>query len=241
MSGPSPGRASAPLVLHGYPVSNYFNAARAALIEKGVEFTVVPTRAAQDDAFLAQSAMGKIPYLRTPHGCIAETIAILEYIEDAAPGIALHPADEFERARVRQIINIVQLYVEAPLRSLYPGVFMGGVNPPQTIAAVRPVIDRAMRALSRLVTPAPFLTGGQLTYADIFAFYHFDLGDRAMRFTYDASLLDAVDGLRDWYAMMAARPSTHTVLRDFQPAFAAYLLEKAAAWHEPEPKETTHA
>src|SRR3546814_11435296 len=74
------GIAAMTLRLHGYPVSQYFNAARAALIEKGTDFQVIPTRAAQDDAFLAPSAMGKIPYLVTPHGSIAETVAILEYI-----------------------------------------------------------------------------------------------------------------------------------------------------------------
>ncbi|MGE6694770.1 glutathione S-transferase family protein [Sphingobium limneticum] len=229
------------LALHGYPVSNYFNAARAALIEKGAAFTIVPTRAAQDEAFLAHSAMGKIPYLRTGQGCIAETVAILEYIEEVVPGVPLYPAGALARARARQIINIVQLYVETPLRSLYPGAFMGGVNAPETIAAVRPVVYRGMRALSQLVTPAPFLLGGQLTYADIFAFYHFDLGARAMRFTYGASLFDAVPGLHDWFDIMAARPSTRTVLADFHPAFAAYLRDKGAAWLEPELKETTHA
>src|SRR3546814_16687493 len=56
------GIAAMTLRLHGYPVSQYFNAARAALIEKGTDFQVIPTRPAQDDAFLAPSPMGKIPY-----------------------------------------------------------------------------------------------------------------------------------------------------------------------------------
>ncbi len=229
------------LRLHGYPVSNYFNAARAALIEKGVDFTVVIERASQDEVFLSRSPMGKIPYLETERGCLAETVAILDYLEEAAGGIALLPDEPFERARVRQVVNIVQVYIEAPLRSLFPGVFMGGENRPEAIAGVRPVVDRAMRAFSHLVTPSPFLLGGQLTHADLFAFYHFDVGERVMQFTYDASLLDAVDGLRDWYETMAARASTRTVLTDFHPAFVAYLRDKGAAWHEPELKETTDA
>lgn len=229
------------LVLHGYPVSNYFNTVRAALIEKGADFKIVQTRASQDDAFLAQSAMGKIPFLQTPAGCIAETIAILEYIEEAVPGVSLYPADPFERARARQIINIVQIYVEAPLRALFPGVFMGGTNTPETISATRLTVDRAMRALARLVRPKPFLLGAQLTHADLFAFYTFDIGERVMQFSYGASLLDTIAGLRDWYAIFALRSSSCVVLADFTPAFAAYLDDKAAAWREPEPREKTHA
>ncbi len=62
-----------------------------------------------------------------------------------------------------------------------------------------------------------------------------------MQFSYGASLLDSVAGLRDWYAMIAARPSSRAVLANFTPAFAAYLQDKAAAWREPEPKEKAHA
>lgn len=227
--------------MHGYPVSNYYNAVHAALIEKGADFTLVPTRASQDDAFLALSAMGKIPYLRTPEGSIAETVAILEYIEEVVDGVPLYPATAFERARARQVINIVQLYVEAPLRTLFPGVFMGGHNAQQAVASVKPLVERAMRALSQLVAPEPFLLGAQLTHADLFAFYTFDVGERVWQYSYGVSLLGSLADLPDWYATIAARPSSRIVLSHFTPAFAAYLRDKGAAWHEPEPKETTHA
>lgn len=227
--------------LHGHPVSNYFNAVRAALIEKDVAFDIVPERASQGTAFLTRSAMGKIPYLETAQGCIAETVAILDYLEEAAGGVPLLPLDPFERAKVRQVVNIVQLYVETPLRSLFPGVFMGGSNSAQAIAAARPVVDRAMRALGQLVAFRPFLLGERLTTADIFAFYTFDLGDRVTRFTWDMVLLDQVDGLRDWFDAMADRPSSRAVLTDFDTAFTAYLRDKAAAWQEPELEETDDA
>ncbi|WP_404477044.1 glutathione S-transferase family protein [Novosphingobium sp. BL-52-GroH] len=229
------------LVLHGYPVSNYFNAARAALMEAGVAFEIEATRASQEEAFLGRSAMGKIPYLETPQGSIAETVAILEYIEDAGGGRPLYPADPFERARARQVVNIVQVYVETPLRSLFPGVFMGGANGAEALGAARPVVERAMRALARLVEPRPFLLGDQLTHADVFAFYTFDIGERVMRFAYDASLLDMVDGLRGWDAMMRTRASTRAVLADFSSAFGAYLRDKGAAWREPVLKDPAHA
>jgi glutathione S-transferase len=229
------------VALHGYPVSNYFNAARAALIEAGADFAVVPTRASQDEAFLAHSALGKIPYLQTPQGCIAETVAILEYIEDAQLGRSLYPGGSFERARARQVINVVQVYIETPLRALFPGVFMGGENRAETVAAVRPAVERATRAIERLVSFSPFLMGEELTHADLFAFYHLDVCERVWRHSYGASLLDSVPGLRDWHAMMLALPSTQIVLADFAPAFASYLSDKGAAWREPALKETSHA
>src|SRR3546814_8261749 len=73
------------------------------------------------------------------------------------------------------------LYIEAPLRSLFPGEFMGGVNDPATIAAVRPLVERAMRALSRLTSFHPFMLGEAISHADLFAFYTLDVGERVTR------------------------------------------------------------
>lgn len=218
------------LRLHGYAVSNYFNIVRAALIEKEAAFEIVETRASQARQFLAVSPMGKIPVLETPEGWIAETVAILEYLEELIESPPLHPADRFLRARGRQIINVVQMYVEAPARTLYPGVFMGGSNSEETVAAARAVLDRSTGALARLVRPEPFLLGPALTFADLFTFYCLDLVDRVTRFVYDRSIIEEVDGLGEWRNHMAVRKSSQTVLADFQRAFTEYLRVRQAAY-----------
>lgn len=227
-----------PFRLHGHPVSNYFNAVHAALIEKGAGFEIVHVGASQDEAFLARSAMGKIPYLETAHGCIAETVAILEYLDDEIPDPRLFPADSFARARARQIINVVQMYVEAPVRSIFPGVFFGGANSAETVAGARLTLDRATGALARLTNPAPWLLGDEFGYADIFAFYCLDIAERVTCFVYDRSILGET-GLSDWHAKFAGRKSSSSVLANFGPAFAAYLIDKNAAY-TPE-KELRHA
>jgi glutathione S-transferase len=215
--------ADIPLRLHGYPVSNYFNIARAALIEKGVNFEVVLARARKDPEFLSASPMGKIPVLETPHGWIAETVAILEYLEDTLPGRAMYPPDPFLRARGRQIINVIQMYVEAQVRCLFPGVFLGLSNDEATIAATRVTLDRATQALNILMKPSPFLLGADLSHADIFAFYCLDIADRVTRFVYARSIVKEIGTLADWSRMMARRPSSHAVFADFYPTFVDYL------------------
>lgn len=218
------------LRLHGYAVSNYFNVAHAALIEKGASFELVATRASQSPEFLATSPMGKIPVLETPRGWITETIAILEYLEDAVAGRPLYPQDAFLRARARQIINVVQMYVEAPARSLYAGVFMGGTNSAATIDAVRLTLDRATEALRRLITPQPYLVGDCCSYADLFAFHCLDVVDRLTAFVYERSIVAEVPGLQEWAAHMAGRESSRIVLDSFERAFLPYLVEKSAAY-----------
>jgi glutathione S-transferase len=219
----------APLRLHGYAVSNFFNIAHAALLETASDFDIVITRASQDEQFLAVSPMGKIPVLQTPHGWIAETVAILGYIEDCQSGPTLHAPDAFARARERQLINLVQLYVEMPVRSLFPGVFMGGSNSPAVIEAARLTLDRAIAAIRRLVNPRPFLVGEQLSYADLFAFYCLDIAERVCGFVYGRSILAEL-GLQAWAQQIAARASTRLVLGNFEAVLSVYLVEKNAAY-----------
>jgi glutathione S-transferase len=218
------------LRLHGYPVSNYFNIARAALIEKGVGFEAVLARASQEQPFLGHSPMGKIPVLETEHGWLGETVAILDYLDDAYPSVALRPAEPFPRARARQIVNVVQMYVEAPARALFPGVFFGSANDPATEAASGATLERATAALARLMDPRPFLFGDRPGQADLFAFYNLDLAGRVVEHVYGRSLLTEIGGLEGWEARMRERASSRVVLADFEEYFSQYLIDRGSAY-----------
>lgn len=217
------------LTLHGYPVSNYVNVVRAALIEKELHYSLTIRGGSQDEEFLLLNPMGKIPVLETEDGPLAETVAILEYLDDRYPWPALRPPTAFAAARARQIINIVQVYVEVPTRSLFPGVFMGGENSHAAIAGARTILDRAVSALRRILRPAPFLVGDTLSSADLFAFYNLDISERLGRFVWGRSIIEET-GLQDWDPLMRGRPSTTAVLADFETFFARYLSERGAAY-----------
>jgi glutathione S-transferase len=228
------------LRLHGYPVSNYVNTARAALIEKGLPYEMVIAGAAQDDRFLGMNPMGKIPVLEDDGFFLGETVAILDYLDDRYPEPLLRPVDLFVRSRGRQIINVVQMYVEAPARSLFPGVFMGGRNSAETEGAVRAMLDRSTAALKRLFAPSPFLLGDTLSQADLFGFYNLDIVDRLTRFVYDRSIVEEI-GIAPWHATMMSRESSRTVLADFETYFARYLADKHAAYRAPVSGIPAHA
>jgi len=221
-----------PPVLHGYPVSNWFNCTRAAMIEKGLGAEFVDCRASSDPGFLANSAMGKIPWLETGRGGIAETVAIMEYLEETAAGPRLMPSDSFERARVRQVFNIVQVYVELPMRSLYPAVFMGETPDKAVAEATFGMTSRAMRALDELCSGEPFLRGTALTLADLAAFYTFELADRVCFHLRGDRLLDGRSSFQRWDQAMRDRTSTKIVLADFASAFAEYRTAKGASFDE---------
>lgn len=223
-------RSQNALVLHGYAVSNYFNTVRAALIEKGVPFEIERVRASRDEAFLACSPMGKIPFLQTPDGCFSETVPMLEYLEGLSDGPALYPADPMQRAHARQVMNIVQLYLDLPMRRLYPGTVMGSEHTPGAVDAVAVQLEITLDALRRLFEFGPFLVGDRLSHADLMTLYCVDVGDRVTRQVYGWSLIERIAGLADWGRMMNVRASTRIVAAEFLETFVPYLEAKRAAY-----------
>ena len=195
------------LKVHGFAVSNYHNMVRMALMEKDAAFDVVDAFPAQDEVFLARSPMGKVPVLETPDGFIAETSVILEYIEELVPGPRLLPADPFARARVREAMKMMELYIELPARRLFPGVLMGGSNPEQTVQEVDPVLRRGVAALARVLDCRSFVMGEALTLADIVAVFTFPIAAMVTRKVYGRDLLESFPELASVLAALSERPT----------------------------------
>ena len=72
--------------LCGFPISNYFNKVRIAMLEKGLQFELDPNcRPSQNPDLLARSPMGKVPFLEVDGRTLSESQVICEYLEEAYP------------------------------------------------------------------------------------------------------------------------------------------------------------
>ncbi|MFK4132675.1 MULTISPECIES: glutathione S-transferase family protein [Pseudomonas] len=163
------------LKLYGFPVSNYYNMVKFALLEKGLEFESVTVFPSQDEQFLAISPCGKIPVLETEHGFISETSVILEYIEETQSGTPLLPADPFARARVRTLMREIELYIELPARQCYPEVFFGAKVDEAIKEKARHELRSGIATLKRQGSFSPYVAGDTLTLADVYFLYSIDL------------------------------------------------------------------
>ena len=139
------------LTLCGFPISNYYNKVKLALLEKNVPFTeeVVMTKS-KDDAVLSASPLSKIPFIRTPQGGLCESQAIMEYIEAAYPNPPLLPRDPFAAAKVRELSIFIDLHLELAARELYAEAFFGGKISDDTKARQRVVLEKNIAAFKRL-------------------------------------------------------------------------------------------
>jgi len=210
------------LRLCGYPISNYFNKVRIAMLEKRLEFELDPTcRPSQKEDVLARTPMGKVPFLELDGATLAESQVICEYLEDAFPQRPLYPRDPLERARVRELIAFLELHVELVARRLYGQVFFGQPADQALKQAVEKDLAKGLRALRTRVKFAPFIAGSELTLADCAAFVHLPLVALATRLAYGEDQLAALPGLKTYIAMLGERPAFRTVNEDRKAAQAA--------------------
>jgi glutathione S-transferase len=212
------------LKLCGFHISNYHNKVRLALLEKGVPFQEDPSCSpSQKDDFVARSPMGKVPFLELDDGRrLAESEVIAEYLEEAYPEKPLLPKDPFERAKVRELVTVMELHLELVARRLYPEVFFKrGPVSDETRQAVQKDLAKGVRALKALVKFDPYIAGKALTIADCAAFVHLPLVSLATKHGLGRDVLEDIPQVKPYLKMLGERPAFRKVNEDRKAAAAA--------------------
>ena len=205
------------LRLHGAPLSNYYNMVKTALLEKGVEFEEVLTPPSQESDYLAKSTMGKIPCLETDQGFLAETGAILDYLEEIETDTPLLPSDPYQRAKTRELARSLELYVELVGRQGY-NALRGNEVPEHAIEAIKAGLPKGVAAIQRLAKFSPWIAGDQFTYADIVGYFTFILAKLSAKANAELDLFAEFRGASDWYAKVGERDSVKQALADQKAA-----------------------
>jgi glutathione S-transferase len=160
---------------HGCSRGVYRWIARLALAEKGVAHTCVevnPFVLPIPPAYLAMHPFARVPTLLHDGFVLYETNAITRYVDEAFPGPSLQPADARGRARMQQVISIVDSYGYWPMvRQVFShGAFrprQGLPGDPGHVSMGLTDAVRVMSALEQLAGDGSFLVGDQISLADI--------------------------------------------------------------------------
>jgi glutathione S-transferase len=210
--------------LYGFSVSNYYNKTKLVLLEKGIDFTEEEVRPSQDEALLKRSPLGKIPFIETAHGCLSESQVILEYLEETYPEKPLYPADSFERAKCRELIQHLELNVELQARRLYKEAFFGGTVSEETKNEVKERLDIGLNGLARLAKFSPYIAGDTYTAADCVAWLHFSVVSMASQKVYGADIVAThIPTVAKYMRFIEARPHSQKVAADRAEAMEAIL------------------
>jgi len=99
------------LVLHNYFRSSTSFRVRAALALKGLEFEYLSYHLRKGEQtlsdFLKINPQGLVPALQTPEFILTQSLAIIEFLDEACPNPPLLPKDMLGRARVRSLSMII--------------------------------------------------------------------------------------------------------------------------------------
>ncbi len=202
------------LKLYGFPLSNYYNKVKLALLEKGVPFEEVQVpfgREGKED----KSPLGKVPYIETENGFLCESQVIVEYIEARWPTPALIPADPWQAAKVREVITYCDLHVELCARQLYSQAFFGGTLPEKFIERVKGDLIKNIAAFKQVAKFAPYAAGDTFTMADCAVYVSLPLAALAGKLVCGEDLVAAA-GI-DWKSyvkLIEERPTAQKVAAD---------------------------
>ena len=199
-------------ILYGPGYSTYTRAARLAMEEKGVDYDLVEVdfmAGGMPDAHLARHPFGKVPAFEHDGLMLYETPSIGRYVDEAFDGPSLQPSDPAQRARMTQIISIIDSYTYPRTvgdlvvqRLVLP--LLGGTADEAIIEAAVPEVDKSMRELERLLGDQEYLTGATLSLADlhlapIFAYF--------VNTPESKAILESTPGLSAWWQRIESRDS----------------------------------
>ena len=209
------------LKLHGYPVSNYYNMVKHALLVKGIDFEAVDARPDQAPEMLAKSPMGKVPFIETEQGILTEANIILEYLDEVYPDKPLYPADPFEKARVKQVLKTVELYIEAPAHTLVPELLGREKVSDETKKNASLMLSRGLPAFQQLATFSPYACGDSLTAADILIYYSIKLAKATGKVILKRDIVGEVEGLAALMSLIDDSEVAQKVVADNKAALKA--------------------
>ncbi|MEL0628778.1 glutathione S-transferase family protein [Psychromonas aquatilis] len=216
------------ITLHGFAASNYYNLVKHVLLYKQLPFQENLVYAGSE-ALLAVSPVGKVPAITTAEGLnLSESSVICDFLEETYPEIRLYPQDNGERAVVRQIMKIAELYFELPCRRFIPYVFSGTDAPESLKAEVRQVLTRGITALNHLCKFTPWVAGNDFTMADIYVYYVNQIVIKFGSSQLDWDVLADIPGMKAWNDSMGESEIAQQIAAD-RDANMPEFIEKVTA------------
>lgn len=203
---------NATVVVYGAAYSVYVRVVRMALHEKGVPYDLVPVDVFADEGLptnhLARHPFGRIPAFEHDGFVLYETSAITRYVDEAFAGSSLQPEALFERARMNQIIAMLDNYAYLPMVwDVYVQRVLAAEEDAADEVRIMAGLDKSrtfLQALSALLLEHRWLAGANVSLADIHAAPIFGLFGEAPE---GRALLCEFPKVQAWWQRVQARPA----------------------------------
>lgn len=207
-------------ILYHFWLSPFSRKVRIALHEKGLEVELVVEKYwDRRPDFLALNPAGQVPVLHEPDGTVlADSQAIVEYLEDCQPEPSLLGREPLERAECRRLIawfdgKFFNEVTDFLLREKLLKRFMGMGEPrSDLIRAGRENIGYHLDYIGYLAERRNYIAGEIFSLADIAAAAQLSCLDYLGDVPWERH-----PAAKDWYARVKSRPSFRAILADHMP------------------------
>jgi glutathione S-transferase len=205
-------------IVHGPSYSTYTRSVRLALAEKGASHQLVEVDilggAHKQPPYSNRQPFGKVPAFEHDGNTFYESSAIIRYIDAVFPGPALMPESPVARAKVDQVMSIVDSYGYTPCvtnlfipRVLVPS--LGGETDLDKVESAKAPAALFVKELERLLGAGQFFGGANVSLADLHAL---PVISYLAATPEGKSILETAPGLRNWLSRMVKRPSVQAVM-----------------------------
>lgn len=206
------------IIVYGPAYSVYVRVVRLVLEEKGVPYELRDVDVLSPDGppseYHRHHPFGRVPAIEHEGFELFETGAITRYLDESFPGQPLQPAGIRARARMNQIMSLLDSYAYPAMiagiffqRVLYPR--RGRATDESRVAASVEQAETCLRVLEELMDGEVYLTGPAPSLADLHAvpmIAYLNLTPEGPR------ILSHHPAVVDWWDLMNKRPSV-TVTR----------------------------
>ena len=205
--------------LYNANLSNFASKCRLAIYEKNapVELVPIPGDDLKSPAYLKIYPMGKTPALEVNGQIIGESEVISEYLEEKFPEKPLLPRDPEGRAKSRGISRFHDLYLEPPLRALFPQVSAKEKDTKligEKLAEMKTRLDQ----LEGMLSAGPYALGSTFTLADCALVPTCFFMNLLLPMLGAPAFTDGRPKLAAWWAKVQERPTAQRVLAEQQEA-----------------------
>jgi glutathione S-transferase len=207
-------------IVYGTEFSTYVRTARMTFEEKPAQYQLVDVSLIRGEhkqsAHLQRNPFGTVPAFAHDGLELYETGAIIRYVDQVYPGTKLTPDDPRARARMNQVISIVDyhgygtLIGKIAIERLFTAI-LNRATDEATVTAALPKAELCLKEWERIKGASRFLAGNQVSLADLYlfpvAFY--------LMMTPEKTLMENRKGLMAWWDAMNQRSS----VKKTQPNF----------------------
>ena len=216
--------------LYGSLVSPYVARVVLSARAKGIDLPLLPVPGGglKSPEFLAINPIGKMPVLEDQDRVIVESSVIVEYIDESNPAKPLLPKNPLERAQVRALARMLDLYVMTQM-----SVFFRNLNPAQRnqadVDAAKEGLHKALSDLQHFVSNSgPYCAGANITMADYTLFPALLIMNNVLPAFGITNVLAGLPTLSRWWQHVQLDPLCSAFAREYQIAFKEFMAKNSA-------------